>query len=268
MNSCLTFPGRQGQWAPTRYAYRAGRQNPVIVGADSADPMALFCARRSMAAGTGQPSGWPVLRPVSDPRVSPPPNAVRSIVADSSTKRRSPIMANATPTGEIRPQSAPSTASADTTSEVRLVKEATLIKRIRRKLAERGHSLLITREGTAQRRELGQYVVLGERHEVLSADCKLDSLARFLGVLAADETVCPPVKRGWRWYAGRHRVEVVDGIRFHYVDRLTADYTTEQALSAAMARTGIADATVVSYRPCAISFDGPISGQEGSHGAI
>ena len=72
-------------------ASRAGRRNPDRIGASSATSKALFHARRStMAAGVGHSSEWPDLCPVYDPHTSPPPNAVVSIVADSTTKHRSP----------------------------------------------------------------------------------------------------------------------------------------------------------------------------------
>jgi len=177
-------------------------------------------------------------------------------------------MSHDTHQGEIRPNTATSTTSAAGPVEWRWVKEATLIKRIRRKLAERNHSLLITRAGTAAKREFGRFAVVGERHEILNAGCEIEALARFLGVLDDDGRVELPPFRGWKWYAGRERVEVIDGRRCVYVDRLTADYTTEQALSAAIARAGIAGAMIVSYRPGRISFDGPISGQEGDYDAL
>jgi hypothetical protein len=47
-----------------------------------------------MAAGVGHPSGWPDLGPVYDPHASPPPNAVVSIVADSSKAKESNMSAS------------------------------------------------------------------------------------------------------------------------------------------------------------------------------
>jgi hypothetical protein len=61
-----------------------------------------------MAAGVGHPSGWPDLGPVYDPHASPPPNAVVSIVADSSIAKESK-MSHDTLKAAIRPNSRPST---------------------------------------------------------------------------------------------------------------------------------------------------------------
>lgn len=115
------------------------------------------------------------------------------------------------------------------------VKEATVIKRIRRKLAERNHSLLITREGTQARRELGLYAVLGADHGVIDKQVDLSKLARFLGVLAEDELVDPPMDRGWLFYVGRYERVVVDGIECNYARPITREYTTEAAARKAVA---------------------------------
>lgn len=270
--SCLTVPQSRGQTVNRhRHIVMTGFDSPTLEAHISrAIPAAFLCQYGSPYNGRAVWEGAIPAGPLAGLSTRTVP--LTRLTAGKRSNRpqlEDSIMANnATPTGAIRPQSAPSAPSTDPGSDFRWVREATVIKRIRRKLAERGHSLLITREGTSGRRELGQYVVLGERHQVLSADCKLDSLARFLGVLGYDERVELPPLRGWKWYAGRHRVEIVNGIRFHYVDRLTRDYTSEQALAAAMAKAGITDAAVVAYQPSRISFDGPISGQEGSHGVL
>ena len=268
--SRLTVPASRGQTATRhRHIVMAGIGVPKPLGARSAAynrgfflpiaqaPSMTGWARPSNGAG----SKWPVRqpRPVR-------PHVIGVARGRVNNPHLESTMSHDTPTGEIRPNTATSTTSAAGPVEWRWVKEATLIKRIRRKLAERNHSLLITRAGTAARREFGRFAVVGERHEILNAGCEIEALARFLGVLDDDERIELPPFRGWRWYAGKHRVKVVDGIRFHYVDRMTRDYSSEKALTEAMAKAGITDATVVSYKPSAISFDGPISGQEGSHG--
>ena len=75
----------------SRDASRAGRGNPGTKGAASATRgRFLLSGRYSMAAGSGQPHGWPVsFGPVFHPVVSPPPIAVEIDVADS-TNQRSP----------------------------------------------------------------------------------------------------------------------------------------------------------------------------------
>lgn len=85
------------------------------------------------------------------------------------------------------------------------------------------------REGTAARRELGRFAVMGERHEILSAGCELEPLARFLGVLADEERVEPPAWRGWRHYIGRNEAVVVNGVSVVYARPITQTYTTEAA---------------------------------------
>ena len=130
--------------------------------------------------------------------------------------------------GEIRPHTP--------TSEIRWVREATCIKRIRRKLAERNHKLLITREGTQARREWGEYAVLDADGDVLQKDANLSDLGRFLGVLADDERVDPPIHRGWLHYVARVRTVHVDGIEARYHERLTRDYTTQEAARKAAER--------------------------------
>ena len=137
-------------------------------------------------------------------------------------------MANATPTGAIRPN--------HTTSDIRWVKESTVIKRLRRALAKKNHSLLITREGTAARRELGACAVLDSDGNPLQTHAKLAALGRFLGVLADDERVDPPIHRGWLHYVARVRTVHVDGIEARYHERLTRDYTTQEAARKAAER--------------------------------
>lgn len=128
--------------------------------------------------------------------------------------------------GAVRPNTTPSTAG--TASEIRWVREATIIKRIRRRLALHGQSLVKTREGTDARRELGVYAVADENREVVLASLKIDSLARALGVLADDEKIDPPMNRGWRYYIGRKIVTDGAPKAIHTV-RVTRDYTTPQA---------------------------------------
>lgn len=88
-------------------------------------------------------------------------------------------MANATPTGAIRPNTP--------------VSLATLEKRIRRRLAVDGLQLRKNRPGTYQFQEHGQWSVIEPRdHVLLRRRFTLDDLARDLGVLAAGETLATP----------------------------------------------------------------------------
>jgi len=157
-------------------------------------------------------------------------------------------MSHDTTQGEIRPNTTPSTSAAGPV-EWRWVRESTLIKRVRRKLALRGHALLVARDGSAVRRELGRFAVVGERHEILSASCELEALARFLGVLDDGERVeLPPRVR--RHYVARHVVEEADGgRRIHYDHRLTRDYTTLDAAQRAAAKFDDDGVVIVSYSP-------------------
>lgn len=173
-------------------------------------------------------------------------------------------MSHDTTQGAIRPQSAPSTTSADTSRDFRWIREQTVIKRVRRKLAERNHSLLITRAGTAARRELGRFAVVGERHEVLGTNFEIEELARALGALDDDERIeLPPRVR--RYYVARHIVEEADGgQRIHFNHRLTRDYTALDAAQRAAARFDGDGVAIVSYSP----FTGHADRQEGEHDAL
>lgn len=134
-----------------------------------------------------------------------------------------------TPTGEIRPNT-PSTTSTDPGRDFRWVREATVVKRVRRKLAERHHRLIITREGTAARREWGLYAILDAGGEVLQRNANLADLARFLGVLATHERIEPRGFQGWRHYVGKVETVIVDGVSASYARPITPrTYTTEAA---------------------------------------
>ncbi len=152
-------------------------------------------------------------------------------------------MANAASQGEFRPKSAritqPVHFADGTTGTITWIKEAAVIKRVRRALAARNHRLVITREGTQARRELGTYAVLAADGSVLQADADLTSLARFLNCLAADEHIEPPHDRGWMHYIARQERIVVDGIECNHARPLTRAYRTREA--ARRAAEGISD---------------------------
>ena len=130
------------------------------------------------------------------------------------------------------------TGTADT---VTWVKELTVIRRIRRALAKKNHTLLITREGTHARRDLGLYAVLDADQEVIERNADLANLARFLGVLAPLEMIDPPLGRGWKHYVARQVTVEVDGVPCLYNEPVTRVYSTPEA--ARRAAEGIEDRT-------------------------
>ena len=142
-------------------------------------------------------------------------------------------MANAASAGEFRPKSAritqPIHYADGTVGTITWVKEPTVIKRIRRALSARNHRLVITREGSQARRELGMYSVLDADDEVLQHDADLTSLARFLDVLAADEHIEPPPLKNWLFYVARYERVVVDGIEANYAAPITRMFSTAAA---------------------------------------
>jgi len=95
-------PRIHGSISLSRYAYRAGRDNPANSGAASATPKALFHACRfSMAAGVGTLRSGRTLSPVCHPMPVRHPIAVTSDLADSHNAMES-IM-NTSIEGDIRP---------------------------------------------------------------------------------------------------------------------------------------------------------------------
>lgn len=146
-------------------------------------------------------------------------------------------MATATSTGEIRPQSP--------TSEIHWVKESTVVKRIRRKLAARNHSLLITREGTAARRELGQFAVLDSDGHPLQTHADLAALGRFLNVLAANEAIEEPIHKGWLFYVARQTRVFVNGAEANYARPVTREYKSESAALKAAAHIADRDSLLI-----------------------
>ena len=124
-------------------------------------------------------------------------------------------MANATPAGAIRPTST--------------VSRQTIIKRIRRKLAERGHYLQITRANSDARTELGEYAVLNDRFIPLSTHCKLTDLAKFLGVMTEQEAIA--ADHVWSFIG----IDVVNGLAIktrHYFELCTTDDPEQKDLAA------------------------------------
>lgn len=236
---CLTVSEVQGQNASQSLdASRAGRRGPVIVGAQSATRGRFLLSGRFMAAGSGTPSGVPVLRPVREPAVIRHPIVFAGEVADSSTERRSPIMANANTPGAIRPNS--------TLSEIRWVKEATAVKRLRRHLATIGQQLVITKAGTWQRQHWGRMAIVEDTGEVYLKSVDLQSRLRAFGLMADDEQI-EIEGRAWRFFVARHRVEIIDGRSVGYNDQVSREYTTRAAAEKAADRIGGEDLAIVGF---------------------
>jgi hypothetical protein len=122
-----------------------------------------------------------------------------------------------------------------TTGTITWVKEPAAIKRVRRALSARNHRLVITREGSQQRIDLGLYAVIDADQTVIQKDADLTALARFLGVLADGEHIMPQPERGWLYYIGRYERVVVDGISANYARPITRTYTTEATARRAVA---------------------------------
>lgn len=170
-------------------------------------------------------SKWPVRQPRSDrPHVI---GVARGRVIHSHLESE---MLEST-AGAIRPKS---------------VQLLTLIKRVRRHLARRGHSLLITRAGSDERETLGRYAVIGADGNVLERNADLAALARFLGVLAEDERLKNEPNH-WRYYVAQQRSEEIDGRIFLLADQLSRAYTTLEAARKAAARFKREGLTIVGY---------------------
>lgn len=99
-------------------------------------------------------------------------------------------------------------ADGSTTQAVQ-VQPSTVIRRIRRKLATRGHRFIITRPNTPERLELGQYAVRTIGGIILQQHADLDALARFVGALDDHEQLgpipCPLATGATRWEIEQHQ---------------------------------------------------------------
>lgn len=190
-------------------------------------PLALV---RSMADRGGELKSSPMLVSVRQPK---PVRHPIGVGGRGNTRLRAKPMAT-TLHGAIR-QNSTQTINADgTVSTVTWVRQATVIKRVRRHLAKRKHALLISSEGTQTRDEYGQYAVIGVDGIPLQKNADLVSLSRYLGVLAADEMVEPPAEAGWRFHVARKHSEVIDGRAVKWLERLSRDFRTERAARKAL----------------------------------
>lgn len=237
----LTVSEVQGHNEPCPFANGTRRENLGNTSAQSATQRRFFVPAviMSMTAGIGTPSGVPVpLFRFLTLIVSRHPTAVRSD-GDGFQRNKESEMSATTHKGNT-PEIRPNTSS----DSITWVKQGTVVKRTRRKLAERGHYLQITRAGTDARQELGEFAVLNDRFIPISTDCKLDELARFLGVLDDDELIDTPPGKGWRHYVARAKTIKLDGIECITHERLTRDFSTakaaEKAAEAIEDRKGLA----------------------------
>jgi hypothetical protein len=140
-------------------------------------------------------------------------------------------MANANTTGAIRPKNTQVINADGSTRTINLVATPTAIKRVRRKLAQRNHQLVVTREGSQARIELGEYAVLDADRDVLTKDAELTSLARFLGVLSDNEMLEPPQEKAWRYF-GVESVGIGESITYR---RITPIYRSERKVRESLA---------------------------------
>ena len=137
---------------------------------------------------------------------------------------------NATSAPKIRAKNTQTLQHADgTTSEIRWIKEATAIKRLRRHLAKSGCTLHVTREGSSARHQHGEYFITEEDGRQVDDKINLESWLRAYDLLADDEKIDPPLNRGWRYYIGRTERVMVDGISANYARPITRTYTSEAA---------------------------------------
>lgn len=264
MIACLTVRENQGQNA-TKSRYLTGASHTLngVAGFDSpypeahksrATPAAFLCQYGSPYNGRAVRGAARLAGPQASlsTRTVPPTR----LTAGERSYRPHPedtTMANATSTPKIRAKNTQARLHADgSTDTITWVRESTVIKRLRRALAKKNHSLLITREGTSARRELGEYAVLDSDGHPLQTHAELAALGRFLGVLADDERIDPPLNRGWLYYIGRYERVVVDGIEANYARPITRQYTTEAAARRAVEHLTDRDGLVI------CSFDASI----------
>ena len=168
-----------------------------------------------------------------------------------------------TTTGEIRPNTTTSTPSTDgIATETKWIQEATLVKRLRRKLASMDLALRRNRQGSADRAKYGEWTAIDPKSRaIIWHNVLLCEMARDLGVLAPDERIDPPAYAGWRFYVAIQRIACVDGINTVLNERVSRDFTTAEAARKAAERFDGDDIVVVGY-------DGTLADrQEGRHDA-
>lgn len=165
-------------------------------------------------------------------------------------------MSHDTPTGAVRPN-APASSTSTSPVEWRWVREETLIKRLRRKLATLDLVLHRNRPGTAERGRYGEWSVSSPDCGVIWHNVTLLELARDMRVLATHERIEQP-PRLRKHFVARHAVVEIDGTKVLREERLTRDFTS---LDSAMRAASHMDGSAVVI----VSYDAD-SRQEGSHG--
>ncbi len=175
-----------------------------------------------MSAG---PHAGLLTRTVPSTRLAAGERSYRPLHEDSN------MAINATSAGAIRPKNTQVINADGSTRTINLVATPTAIKRVRRKLAQRNHQLVVTREGSQARIELGEYAVLDADRDVLTKDAELTSLARFLGVLSDNEMLEPPQEKAWRYF-GVESVGIGESITYR---RITPIYRSERKVRESLA---------------------------------
>lgn len=159
-------------------------------------------------------------------------------------------MSHANTLGATRPNTTTSPTTTDgIATETKWIQEATLVKRLRRKLASMDLALRRNRQGSADRAKYGEWTAIDPKSRaIIWHNVLLCEMARDLGVLAPDERIEEP-PRLRKHYVARHVVSIVDGVKVHSDERLTRDLTTVEAARKAAERFGGDDIAVVSYAP-------------------
>jgi hypothetical protein len=167
-------------------------------------------------------------------------------------------MANNAISAGVRPKSARITVyNADSSAgSILWIKEQAVIKRLRRKLAERGHKLIITRIGTAAWCERSEYAVLKRDGNMPQDHVDLMNMARYLGVLATNEYIEQPAKKWWKFYVASKEHMVIDGIEYDRATPLTRSYESHAAAIHAAKGIKVRERLLI-YR-----FDAEISGSK------
>lgn len=254
--SHLTVPEKQGQTvARHRHNVMTGIGVPIVGGIIGRFNAAFLCLRSAQwRAGEGG-SNSRRAHAVRQPEPDRHPIGVGRRV---STRREQTIM-TITPKGitpEIRPnQTSPAI------SEIRWVSEATATKRLRRHLATIGLQLVITRAGTNQRREWGEYAILDNQGVIHSKSVNLGCSLKAHGLLAADERIEYRWDRFWLHHVARRVTVQVDGQSCIYHEQVTRDYSTVKA--AKKAGESIEDRTDLVL----VSWDASRSTKGGTHDA-
>lgn len=188
----------------------------------------------NMGGPYGREQSRPVLMPVLRTCTVPPTRFAAGERIQQPQHEDSAMANTATSTGEICPAS---------TDPVIWVQEATVIKRVRRKLSDRGHTL-------RQSRTKGTFDVLDQDRKVLSAGSSLANLAEFLGCIEPSEQIEPNPFKDWGFCLARNIQREIDGSTVMLVAEPISIYfrTEKAARQAAAALTDGDDVFIVGKR--------------------